>query len=82
MTTDDTLAVHEDDVREDYEIYEEVPHADMEWDDDEGLFLYDCPCGDIFSVSKEDLKAGMTVLVCPTCSLAIRVIEVNEKLLL
>ena len=70
----DTVAISETNVREEHEIYEEILLTDMEWDDDEQLYLYDCPCGDVFTLSKDELSAGQLVLVCPTCSLAVRVL--------
>ena len=78
---DDHFAQHPDDMKEEYEIYESVPLAEMEWDEDEDAFLYDCPCGDIFAATKQELREGRVILVCPTCSLAIKVIDVTDELL-
>ncbi|KAJ9463903.1 Diphthamide biosynthesis protein 3 [Diplonema papillatum] len=81
MLEADTVAIKPEDVKEDHDIYEEVPLAKMEWLEDEGLFAYDCPCGDLFTATKEELRNGQCVLVCPTCSLAVRVVEIDEQLL-
>ena len=32
--------------------YDEVPLADMEHDEDEGMYYYKCPCGDLFEISQ------------------------------
>lgn len=58
---------------EDERVYDEVDLADMEWDEDDGMYLYQCPCGDMFEISKADLAAGERIARCPSCSLIIRV---------
>ncbi|KAI7847340.1 hypothetical protein BDC45DRAFT_451951, partial [Circinella umbellata] len=47
---------------------------DMEFDEDEQIYTYPCPCGDKFEISIEDLQDGEDVARCPSCSLIIRVI--------
>ena len=32
--------------------YDEVPLADMEYDEDEEMYYYKCPCGDLFEISQ------------------------------
>lgn len=55
-------------------IYDEIPLAEMEFVEDDGMYYYDCPCGDVFELSKEDLEAGKNIAKCPSCSLKIRVL--------
>ncbi|GFP99116.1 dph3 homolog [Phtheirospermum japonicum] len=33
--------------------------------------MYPCPCGDLFQITKEDLRIGEEVATCPSCSLYI-----------
>lgn len=55
-------------------IYDEVEIEDMTFDPKMDIFHYPCPCGDRFEISKEDLKDGEEIAVCPSCSLMIKVI--------
>ncbi|KAI9267879.1 hypothetical protein BDA99DRAFT_435581 [Phascolomyces articulosus] len=54
--------------------YDEIEIEDMEFDEDEQIYTYPCPCGDKFEISIEDLQDGEDVARCPSCSLIIRVI--------
>ena len=33
-------------------VYEEVEIEDMDFDEETGLFTYECPCGDLFQISE------------------------------
>ena len=46
---------------------------DFEYDEDEETYYYPCPCGDRFSITKEDLEAGEEIAECPSCSLIVKV---------
>ncbi|CAH4034871.1 DPH3 homolog [Pieris brassicae] len=59
--------------------HDEVEIEDFEYDEDEGMYYYPCPCGDQFQISKEDLMAGEEVATCPSCSLVVKVIYDLEK---
>ena len=39
-------------------IYEEVEIEDMEYDPTSGLYHYQCPCGDKFVISLDELHDG------------------------
>ena len=39
-------------------IYEEVEIEDMDYDETSGLYHYQCPCGDKFVISLEELYDG------------------------
>ncbi|KAI8143651.1 diphthamide biosynthesis protein Dph3 [Fennellomyces sp. T-0311] len=54
--------------------YDEIEIEDMEFDEEEEIYTYPCPCGDKFEISIDDLRDGEDVARCPSCSLIIRVI--------
>ncbi|GIX92243.1 DPH3 homolog [Caerostris extrusa] len=54
--------------------HDEVEIEDFEYDEEEEMYYYPCPCGDKFEISKEDLANGEDVATCPSCSLVIKVI--------
>jgi diphthamide biosynthesis protein 3 len=54
--------------------YEEVALADMAWSDELQAFTYECPCGDLFQISGDELAAGEDIAYCPSCSLIVRVL--------
>nr|CDS30075.2 Zinc finger DPH type [Hymenolepis microstoma] len=53
----------------------------MDYDEDEEMYYYPCPCGDRFEISKEELQIGEDIAKCPSCSLIIRVIYDPEDFL-
>lgn len=63
-------------------IYDEVEIEDMEYNEDEKVFLYQCPCGDKFRAELSFLKTefqkdktkGYVIALCPSCSLLLKVI--------
>ncbi|XP_066258880.1 diphthamide biosynthesis protein 3 isoform X2 [Euwallacea similis] len=63
--------------------HDEIEIEDFEFDEEEDIYHYPCPCGDRFEISKEELLRGEEVATCPSCSLVIKVIydkEAFEKL--
>ncbi|XP_061399592.1 diphthamide biosynthesis protein 3 [Musca vetustissima] len=54
--------------------HDEVEIEDFEYDEEEEMYYYPCPCGDRFQISKEELMEGEEVATCPSCSLIIKVI--------
>ena len=58
----------------DVDFHDEVEIEDFEYDADTELFTHPCPCGDLFTIAKEDLLRGEEVARCPTCSLTVKVI--------
>ncbi|XP_053962388.1 diphthamide biosynthesis protein 3 [Anastrepha obliqua] len=54
--------------------HDEVEIEDMEYDEEEEIYYYPCPCGDRFQITKEELMEGEEVATCPSCSLIIKVI--------
>ncbi|XP_071475463.1 diphthamide biosynthesis protein 3 isoform X2 [Marmota flaviventris] len=61
--------------------HDEVEIEDFQYDEDSETYFYPCPCGDNFSITKEDLENGEDVATCPSCSLIIKVIydKVGQK---
>lgn len=59
--------------------YDEVELEDFEYHEDEEIYCYPCPCGDQFKISMLDLKAGVEVATCDSCSLFIKVIYDQEE---
>ncbi|XP_019893271.1 diphthamide biosynthesis protein 3 [Musca domestica] len=54
--------------------HDEVEIEDFEYDEEEEIYYYPCPCGDRFQITKEELMEGEEVATCPSCSLIIKVI--------
>ncbi|KAI8063475.1 hypothetical protein BC940DRAFT_335865 [Gongronella butleri] len=54
--------------------YDEIEIEDMEFDEDEQVYTYPCPCGDKFQIYLDELQDGEDIARCPSCSLIIRVI--------
>ncbi|KAG4973876.1 hypothetical protein JHK87_030697 [Glycine soja] len=61
--------------------YDDVEIEDMEWNEELQAYTYPCPCGDLFQITKEDLKLGEEIARCPSCSLYITVIYNLEDFL-
>ncbi|KAF7810931.1 diphthamide biosynthesis protein 3-like [Senna tora] len=61
--------------------YDDVEIEDMEWNEELQAYTYPCPCGDLFQITKEDLKLGEEIARCPSCSLYITVIYNAEDFL-
>lgn len=55
-------------------VYEEVKLSDMTFDSEELMYLYECPCGDKFEITLEELYDGEDIAPCPMCTLKIRVL--------
>jgi len=60
--------------------YDEIEIEDMDFNEEEKMFYYPCPCGDKFQISVSELSDGEEVARCPSCSLIIRVIYDPEDL--
>uniref|UniRef100_A0A2A4J4Q4 Diphthamide biosynthesis protein 3 n=1 Tax=Heliothis virescens TaxID=7102 RepID=A0A2A4J4Q4_HELVI len=54
--------------------HDEIEIEDFEYEEDENMYYYPCPCGDRFQISKEELLDGEELATCPSCSLVVRVI--------
>ena len=60
--------------------YDEVDLEDMEWNQDLKAYTYQCPCGDFFQITLEELKAGEDIAHCPSCSLVLLVVYEHDDL--
>uniref|UniRef100_A0A2M3Z8S8 Diphthamide biosynthesis protein 3 n=1 Tax=Anopheles braziliensis TaxID=58242 RepID=A0A2M3Z8S8_9DIPT len=58
--------------------HDEIEIEDFEYDEEDEMYYYPCPCGDRFQVSREELMAGEEVATCPSCSLIVKVIYDRE----
>ena len=58
--------------------HDELEIEDFEYDEEEEIYYYPCPCGDKFEISRADLEAGEEDATCPSCSLVVRVIYNKE----
>lgn len=56
------------------DFYEEVSIDDMEYDDEEQVYSYPCPCGDKFTITLEDVYDGEIIAYCKSCTLKIKVL--------
>ncbi|KAF3546906.1 hypothetical protein DY000_02005291 [Brassica cretica] len=54
--------------------YDDVEIEDMEWNEEIQAYTYPCPCGDLFQITKEDLRLGEEIANCPSCSLYITIL--------
>jgi diphthamide biosynthesis protein 3 len=54
--------------------YDEIEIEDMAWNDELKAYTYQCPCGDLFQITLEELAAGEEIARCPSCSLYITVV--------
>lgn len=54
--------------------YDEIEIEDMTFDENDGIYYYTCPCGDLFQLSIEDIMNGECIAKCPSCSLIVKVI--------
>lgn len=61
-------------------VYDEIEIEDMEWEEANKSFWYDCPCGDKFRITLQDLKQGQDIAECPSCTLQIKIIFEREDL--
>lgn len=64
---------------DDGDFHDEVEIEDFEYDEETDTFTYPCPCGDLFTITKDDLLKGEEVAECPTCSLVVKVIYNKDE---
>ncbi len=55
-------------------VHETISIEEMEYDEEIEGYVYPCPCGDEFYVSLEEMRKGIDIAECPSCSLKVRVI--------
>ena len=59
-------------------VYDTVLLSEMTHE--EGVYYWECPCGDMFEITADDLAGGVRIAKCPSCSLKILVDGVPELL--
>lgn len=60
-------------------IYRRVPMTEWEYIAEDDQYVWECPCGDFFSLSTTQLDAGTFVAVCPSCSLRVELVNYITK---
>lgn len=50
-------------------VYDEIEIEDLEFDSSNSTFWYDCPCGDKFRITLDELRQGENIAECPSCTL-------------
>lgn len=53
-------------------VYDEIELEDLDIID--GVYTYPCPCGDVFTITQDDIDNGEEIARCKSCTLVIRVI--------
>lgn len=61
-------------------VYDEVEIEDMDFDAEEQVYYYPCPCGDKFFITLDELYDGEDIATCPSCSLTLRVVFDEDAL--
>ena len=61
-------------------IYDEIEIEDLDYEEYEETFYYNCPCGDRFMITLEQLREGEDIAECPSCTLTIKIIFEEEDL--
>ncbi|KAI0988769.1 hypothetical protein GJ496_003309 [Pomphorhynchus laevis] len=64
----------------DDDFHEEINIFDMHYDEESDIFIYPCPCGDVFEISTAELKSGQNYAICPSCSLKIKLLFDKDSL--
>ncbi|CAH1257379.1 DNAJC24 [Branchiostoma lanceolatum] len=71
--------LNEKTVSQEFPVDEEITLADMDFDEDQDVFLYPCRCGDDYSVCEDEVEDGRDMVICcSTCSLTVRVLSVSS----
>ena len=60
--------------------YEDVEISDMDFAVETETFTYPCPCGDLFTITLDELLDGKEIAPCPSCSLLIKVVPTDDEL--
>jgi hypothetical protein len=60
-------------------IYAVVNKEELDWNEEKDIWTYECRCGDLFSISKDDLAdlgtvpSNAVVIACQGCSLGLEI---------
>jgi diphthamide biosynthesis protein 3 len=60
--------------------HDEVEIEDFTYDEETESFTYPCPCGDMFTITKDELLKGEDVAECPSCSLIVKVVYNKDEI--
>lgn len=61
-------------------IYKDVPLKDWTFMPEDELFIYECPCGDIFMITVGEFASGKRITECPSCSLKVRMVAEEDEI--
>lgn len=56
------------------EYFEEIDIDEFIYNQETETYTYPCPCGDYFTITKEELENGEEAARCPSCSLVVKVL--------
>jgi len=60
--------------------YDKIDIVEFTYVKDLEMFTFPCPCGDVFTITLDDLRAGETIARCNSCSLLVQVIYSQDDL--
>jgi len=61
-------------------IYDHIELLDCTPHPDKLAWTYPCPCGDLFTITLQELQHGTEIATCPSCSLVIQIIWEEEDI--
>mmetsp|Transcript_5696 Transcript_5696/g.10216 ORF Transcript_5696/g.10216 Transcript_5696/m.10216 type:complete len:194 (+) Transcript_5696:241-822(+) len=61
--------------------WDDIELLDMDFDAEEDVYTYPCPCGDLFIMPVDDLINAEELAPCPSCSLLLRVVYDPDEFL-
>lgn len=59
--------------------YDEIEIEDLDYNEENQIYTYPCPCGDIFKISQQEIDNGEDIAHCETCTLILRVIYKSKN---
>jgi diphthamide biosynthesis protein 3 len=59
--------------------YDKIALVEVEYDAEQQLLHFPCPCGDIFELKLAAFAGGDNVAECPTCSLTIAIVCTEDE---
>ncbi|GAB4847819.1 hypothetical protein Ancab_026881 [Ancistrocladus abbreviatus] len=62
--------------------YDDVEIEDMEWNEELLAYTYPCPCGDLFQITKDDLRLGEEIATLAALSTSLLSITLRTLLLI
>lgn len=60
--------------------YEEIKLSEFAYNEITNEFSYPCPCGDVFVITEDELRAEEQIARCQSCSLIVLVLYDTENI--